>query len=461
MKAYQIKLPKKIEEAEKKIVSISNKYENMLKLKNTVEVFLKIRDQELPLLKKQINELDNDELKMKRDNLEENEVKIFQLNECKMLSNSLNNQITIIKKYLNEINEADNKILVENTKLSNSGNKKATKSVERIKFEKVQLGEKLETAKNQVELKQKQMVKQQEDIQSLKDKLNNLTIKKLRFDVSAKNLDSLKEKLEKLKADNKQYESEKAKNINDLSSLALIIKELLEEKTERTKERVEMQEQRRAELSQLTLAKNELSDIAKAIKNFEQNDMKRLKEARETLSQNESDEFKDNQQYNKLRSEIDEIRNDFSQQEIVKRELDDNKRLREKKVDYEKKISILNDLNQKLNGLNPSELKKQINFCEIEKKDFQKQLNDASASLSMLSGTIKTLDIELDTDEYKNAEIKYSTCIKDLHVLEFSLHDIDKYSKALDKAIMNYHSMKMNEINKSIKHIWKQVYRGF
>ena len=78
----------------------------------------------------------------------------------------------------------------------------------------------------------------------------------------------------------------------------------------------------------------------------------------------------------------------------------------------------------------------------------------------MLSGTVKTLNTELETEEYKNAEVKYSTCIKDLHVLEFSLHDIDKYSKALDKAIMNYHSMKMNEINKSIKHIWKQVYRG-
>ena len=91
-----------------------------------------------------------------------------------------------------------------------------------------------------------------------------------------------------------------------------------------------------------------MSDYAKAIKNFEQNDMKRLKEARETLSKIANDESKDNQQYNKLRSEVEEIRNNFSQQEVVKRELDDNKRLREKKVDYESKVSVLNEFKQKL-----------------------------------------------------------------------------------------------------------------
>ena len=38
--------------------------------------------------------------------------------------------------------------------------------------------------------------------------------------------------------------------------------------------------------------------------------------------------------------------------------------------------------------------------------------------------------------------------------------DMDKYYKALDKAIMNYHAMKMSEIKKSIKQLWRQVYRG-
>jgi hypothetical protein len=35
----------------------------------------------------------------------------------------------------------------------------------------------------------------------------------------------------------------------------------------------------------------------------------------------------------------------------------------------------------------------------------------------MLDGTIETLNSELETDEYKNAEAKYNICTKDLHVL--------------------------------------------
>ena len=41
-----------------------------------------------------------------------------------------------------------------------------------------------------------------------------------------------------------------------------------------------------------------------------------------------------------------------------------------------------------------------------------------------------------------------------------ALSDLEKYGKALDNAIMKYHSMKMEEINKIIREIWTKTYRG-
>eukprot|EP00475_Leptophrys_vorax_P010269 TRINITY_DN16916_c0_g1_i1.p1 TRINITY_DN16916_c0_g1~~TRINITY_DN16916_c0_g1_i1.p1 ORF type:complete len:209 (+),score=50.65 TRINITY_DN16916_c0_g1_i1:66-629(+) len=38
--------------------------------------------------------------------------------------------------------------------------------------------------------------------------------------------------------------------------------------------------------------------------------------------------------------------------------------------------------------------------------------------------------------------------------------DLDKYYKALDKALMRFHAMKMEEINKSVKELWQKTYRG-
>jgi DNA repair protein RAD50 len=41
-----------------------------------------------------------------------------------------------------------------------------------------------------------------------------------------------------------------------------------------------------------------------------------------------------------------------------------------------------------------------------------------------------------------------------------ALADLDKYYKALDKALMKYHSVKMEEINKIIKEHWESTYQG-
>ena len=38
--------------------------------------------------------------------------------------------------------------------------------------------------------------------------------------------------------------------------------------------------------------------------------------------------------------------------------------------------------------------------------------------------------------------------------------DLEKYYKALDRAIMRYHSIKMEEINKIIKELWNKTYKG-
>jgi hypothetical protein len=37
---------------------------------------------------------------------------------------------------------------------------------------------------------------------------------------------------------------------------------------------------------------------------------------------------------------------------------------------------------------------------------------------------------------------------------------LEKYATALDNAIMKYHSLKMDEINKIIRELWTQTYRG-
>eukprot|EP01066_Platyproteum_vivax_P001188 Platyproteum_vivax@DN11383_c0_g1_i1.p1 len=41
-----------------------------------------------------------------------------------------------------------------------------------------------------------------------------------------------------------------------------------------------------------------------------------------------------------------------------------------------------------------------------------------------------------------------------------SLQDVAKYYSALDKALMKYHALKMEEINKTLRDLWQSIYRG-
>jgi len=40
------------------------------------------------------------------------------------------------------------------------------------------------------------------------------------------------------------------------------------------------------------------------------------------------------------------------------------------------------------------------------------------------------------------------------------ISDVEKYHRALEKALMNFHSVKMDEINKILKELWQTTYRG-
>ena len=36
--------------------------------------------------------------------------------------------------------------------------------------------------------------------------------------------------------------------------------------------------------------------------------------------------------------------------------------------------------------------------------------------------------------------------------------DLEKYQSALEKALISFHSTKMEEINKTIKELWQEIY---
>ena len=72
-----------------------------------------------------------------------------------------------------------------------------------------------------------------------------------------------------------------------------------------------------------------------------------------------------------------------------------------------------------------------------------------------LAGFIK----EWETD-FKYAKEEYRRKHIEVETTKAAVEDLGTYGGALDKAIMRYHSVKMEEINRIIEELWKKTYQG-
>ncbi|XP_045532094.1 DNA repair protein RAD50-like [Pieris brassicae] len=102
-----------------------------------------------------------------------------------------------------------------------------------------------------------------------------------------------------------------------------------------------------------------------------------------------------------------------------------------------------------------------------EKKDIvENKKTRIIANRSMIQGEYNQIKIlidqltkELDV-EYKDINDKYNKAYIEHKVLELSVKDLDKCINCLDKAIIDFHSSKIEEINGILKDLWSSSYKG-
>ncbi|CAK7328402.1 unnamed protein product [Dovyalis caffra] len=95
-------------------------------------------------------------------------------------------------------------------------------------------------------------------------------------------------------------------------------------------------------------------------------------------------------------------------------------------------------------------------------------LNRFRGTMSVYQNNISKNKIDLKQAQYKDIDRRYFDQLIQLKTTEMANKDLDRYYNALDKihclfvvrALMRFHTMKMEEINKIIRELWQQTYRG-
>ncbi|KAI9730367.1 MAG: DNA repair protein rad50 [Cirrosporium novae-zelandiae] len=157
--------------------------------------------------------------------------------------------------------------------------------------------------------------------------------------------------------------------------------------------------------------------------------------------------------------EINKIQQQLQNIEETKRSIHDNLRLRRDIRDLETLRGEVEDLESRNAEADYVRLSKEAKLCE------QKH-TVLAAEQAGYAGEMKSKDIQLadlindwETD-YKDADYKYKESHIKVETTKAAVDDLARYAGALDKAIMKYHSIKMEEINRIIEELWQKTYQG-
>ncbi|KAH7368590.1 hypothetical protein B0T11DRAFT_239207 [Plectosphaerella cucumerina] len=96
----------------------------------------------------------------------------------------------------------------------------------------------------------------------------------------------------------------------------------------------------------------------------------------------------------------------------------------------------------------------------------ENQRNRTWADRGTIMGEMRTKDEELNRlietwkQEYADSDEKYRKAHISVETTKAAIEDLGRYGTALDKAIMQYHTIKMAEVNRIASELWQTTYQG-
>eukprot|EP00850_Spirogloea_muscicola_P018610 SM000172S03083 [mRNA] locus=s172:238718:247159:+ [translate_table: standard] len=187
----------------------------------------------------------------------------------------------------------------------------------------------------------------------------------------------------------------------------------------------------------------------------------RLKEITENLAQSQAQQQALEARLATKLEELGSNQDLLREQASVKRNIDDNINYRKTVMEEEKLAAQIEATQvQIVNIGDPNALESELKSLLQEKQGWLADQNRSKGTLLAYEGNIAKDQSDLRAPQYKDIDRKYRTQLIQLKTTEMANRDLDKYYKALDRALMRFHTLKMEEINKIIKELWQQTYRG-
>lgn len=173
--------------------------------------------------------------------------------------------------------------------------------------------------------------------------------------------------------------------------------------------------------------------------------------------QQQNERLKD--EMNELMTRINTQKHELAQGDHRKKNISDNLRYREG-------CRTLDSLTTKIDRLQAHNAEDDYNNLVGEAKGLEGDVAVLNNKISGIQGSIGAKDQALEQNMqhhetfYKGIEEKYKRAKIEVETQKLAIEDLGTFNAALDKAVMEYHSLKMQEVNRIIGELWRATYQG-
>ncbi|KAJ2904545.1 DNA repair protein RAD50 [Zalerion maritima] len=157
--------------------------------------------------------------------------------------------------------------------------------------------------------------------------------------------------------------------------------------------------------------------------------------------------------------QTNQLREEMANSDRRKKNICDN-------INYRKNLRILETLRADIEDLESRNATEDYDRLLREAKKYENEYSVILAERSSIMGSMKTKDEELSrvleewNMDYKNADKKYRESHIKVETTKAAIEDLGKFAVALDKAIMEYHKRKMEDVNRIAGELWQSTYQG-
>ncbi|XP_069052050.1 DNA repair protein RAD50.L isoform X2 [Lepisosteus oculatus] len=450
-------VPDKLKNTEQDLKRKEKKKDEMMGLRPIRQTVSELGEKDLPELRNKLQNVNRDIDRLKND-IEEQETLLARLMSEEETAKACLQDISLMDRYLMDLKDVERKIAQQATKLQGID---LSRTVQQVNQEKQETQHKLDTTSSRIELKRKLIQDQLEQIQLLKSSINETRAEKLQISSNMQRQQQLEEQCVDFSAEIQSLHREIREAKEQLSPLAMTLEKLQQEKQELIERRRQKNEEGQEKINAIKEKIRNINICDKEIEKYVKEGKDEYKEQKEAeLQETNTHLHEAEKQREKISIEMGNIRQDIDTQKIQERWLQDNLTLR-------KRIEELQEVAEKRRALIKEMGDMQVMQLRNERKEVDSRIEDLKKNRSVALGRQKGFEEEilrfrkeLREDGYCDAEEKFREKMIVMRTTELANKDLDIYYKTLDQAIMKFHGMKMEEINKIIRDLWRSTYRG-